>query len=221
MRASEPDQRQPGPLWVRHLDWRVPDEVVPRVPATFKQLGLDEIESLANLMPLADPARLRQRLVSGKRCYAAQVGDALAAYGWVSWHDEEIGEIGLRLHLLPGEAYIWDCATAPAYRRLRLYTTLLVHIGEQLHREGLCRVWIGANANNAASQQGIALAGFQPVADLVVTRVIGLRQFWVRGRAGVPDYVVDDARRALLGDRDRAWLAALGAATTLEPVSKP
>ncbi len=215
MRASEPDRQQPGTLWVRNLDWRVPDDVVPRVPATFKRLGLEEIELLANLMPLADPAVLRQRLASGKRCYAAQVGEALAAYGWVSWHEEEIGEIGLRLHLMPGEAYIWDCATAPAYRRLRLYTALLVHIVEQLHHEGLCRVWIGANANNAASQQGIALAGFQPVADLVVTRVIGLRQFWVRGRAGVPDYVVDDARRALLGDRDHAWLAALGAATTL------
>ena len=62
--------------------------------------------------------RFEQRLASGKRCYVAQVEGALAAYGWVSWHEEEIGEIGLRLHLMPGEAYIWDCATAPAYRRL-------------------------------------------------------------------------------------------------------
>ena len=77
---------------------------------------------------------------------------------------------------MPGEAYIWDCATLPAYRRLRLYTALLVHIVEQLYAEGLCRVWIGADAENRASQSGMALAGFQPVADLVVTRVIGHEQ---------------------------------------------
>jgi hypothetical protein len=37
---------------------------------------------------------------------------------------------------------------------------------------------------------GIALAGFQTVADLVVTHMIGLRQFWVRGRDGAPEQVV-------------------------------
>jgi GNAT superfamily N-acetyltransferase len=215
MRAAESDPRQPGTLWVRNLDWPVPDDVAPRVPAAFNQLDLKEIESLAHLMQLTDPAAIQQRLASGKRCYVVQVGGVLAAYGWVSWKEEDIGEIGLRLHLMPGEAYIWDCATAPAYRRLRLYTALLVHIVEQLHSEDLCRVWIGADADNMASQNGMALAGFQPVADLVVTRVIGLRQFWVRGRAGVSDYVVNDARRALLGDRDQAWLAALDAVRIL------
>ena len=215
MRAADTDSQQPGTLWVRNLDWPVPADVAPRVPATFRQLCPEDIGALASVMGLADPAMIQQRLAAGKRCYVAQVADALAAYGWVSWHEEEIGEIGLRLHLMPGEAYIWDCATAPAYRRRRLYTALLVHIVEQLRCEHLCRVWIGADADNTASQNGMALAGFQPVADLVVTRVIGVRQFWVRGRAGVPDYVVNDARRALLGDRDRAWLAALDAVRIL------
>ncbi len=52
MRASESDPRQPGTLWVRNLDWPVPDDVAPRVPAAFKQLDLAEIESLAHLMQL-------------------------------------------------------------------------------------------------------------------------------------------------------------------------
>ncbi len=212
MRAAEPDPRHPGTLWVRNLDWPAPQNTSPRVPATFRCLGPEAIESLTQAMRLDHPAVIQQRLASGRRCYGAQVEGSLAAYGWVSWNEEDIGEIGLRLHLMPGEAYIWDCATTPPYRRLRLYTALLVHIAEQLRAEGLCRVWIGADADNAASQNGIALAGFLPVADLVVTRMIGIRQFWVRGRAGAPETVVSDARRALLGDRDRAWLAALLAA---------
>jgi ribosomal protein S18 acetylase RimI-like enzyme len=202
MRADKSDPRPPGTLWVRNLDWPMPENASPRVSATFRGISLKDIERLALAMRLDDPATIEQRLAAGKRCYVAQVEDALAAYGWVSWNEEDIGEIGLRLHLMPGEAYIWDCATAPPYRRRRLYTALLVHIAAQLHAEGLCRVWIGVDADNQASQNGMALAGFQPVADLVVTRVIGLHQFWVRGRPGAPESVVDDARRALLGDRE-------------------
>jgi GNAT superfamily N-acetyltransferase len=217
MDTAESDPRQPGTLWVRNLDWPAPENITPRVPATFRCLGPEEIVSLAEAMRLERPATIGQRLAAGKRCYVAQVEGALAAYGWVSWNEEEIGEIGLRIHLMPGEAYIWDCATALSYRRLRLYTTLLIHIAEQLRAEGLCRVWIGVDVDNTASQNGIALAGFQPVADLVVTRVIGMRQFWVRSRPGVPEYVADDARHALLGDRDRAWLAALSALKSAAP----
>ncbi len=208
-RIAASDPRRPGTLWVRNLDWPLPENTAPRVPAAFRCVEPAEIESLAQVMRLDDSTTIHQRLASGKRCYVAQVEGALAAYGWVSFNEEEIGEIGLHIHLMPGEAYIWDCATAPAYRRLRLYTALLVHIADQLRAEGLCRVWIGADADNVASQNGMALAGFRPVADLVVTRVIAMRQFWVRGRAGVPEPVVSDARRALLGDRDQAWLAAL------------
>jgi GNAT superfamily N-acetyltransferase len=211
MRTDESDPRQPGTLWVRNLDWPLPENVTPRVPVEYRCIDPGEIHSLAQIMPLADPAAIEQRFAAGKRCYVAQVADTLAAYGWVSWEEEDIGEIGLRVHLMPGEAYIWDCATTPAYRRLRLYTTLLIHMAEQLRQESLCRIWIGADADNVASQTGIALAGFLPVADLVVTRVIGIRQFWVRGRDGVPEYMVDDVRRALLGNRDGAWQAALSA----------
>jgi ribosomal protein S18 acetylase RimI-like enzyme len=209
MNAAEPDLQRPGTLWVRNLDWPAPENAAPRVPVDFSCLDPEAIGTFAEALRLDQPALLQQRLTAGKRCYAARVEGVLAAYGWVSWQEEDIGEIGLRLHLMPGEAYIWDCATAPSHRRLRVYTALLAHITEQLRAEGLCRVWIGADADNSASQHGMALAGFQPVADLVVTRVIGLRRFWVRGRPGVPEVVVDDARRALVGDRDRTWMAAL------------
>jgi GNAT superfamily N-acetyltransferase len=203
------DSRRPGTLWVRNLDWPLPDNIVPRVPATFRCISPDEIDSLAQVMRLDNPALIQQRFALGKRCYVAQVEGEFAAYGWVSFNEEEIGEIRLQIHLMQGEAYIWDCGTVPAYRRLRLYSALLLHIADQLRAEGLCRAWIGADGDNVASQQGMTLAGFRPVADLVVARVLAMRMFWVRGRAGVPEAVVTDARRALLGNRDQAWLAAL------------
>ncbi len=209
MIPSEIDPRRPGTLWVRNLDWPLPENIAPRVPAVFRRSSPDELESLVQVMHAENPTIIRQRFASGRRCYVAQVDRELAAFGWVSFDEEEIGEMRLRIHLMPGEAYIWDCGTAAAYRRLRLYSALLVAIGDQLRAEGLCRVWIGADWDNVPSQRGIALAGFQPVADLVVTRVVAMRLVWVRGRAGVPEAVVSDARRALLGNRDQAWVAAL------------
>jgi ribosomal protein S18 acetylase RimI-like enzyme len=181
-------------------------------PAFIVCAGPEVAQPLAGLMGLDDPAAVFQRFASGRRCYAAWVEGTLAAYGWVSFGEEEIGEMRLRIRLAPGEAYIWDCATALAYRRRRLYTALLGHIADELRAGGLCRAWIGVDPDNLASQKGIALAGFRPVADLIVARALAMRLVWVRGRPGAPEYVVADARRALLGDRDRAWLAALSSA---------
>ena len=127
----------------------------------------------------------------------------------MSFNEEYVGELNLRLTLLPGEAYIWDCATLPAFRRNYLYGALLVYILGELRSENLCRVWIGADFDNVASQRGIARAGFQQVADLVVARVLALRSVWVQGRPNVPDGLVAEARRAFLNNRDKVWLAAV------------
>jgi hypothetical protein len=154
-------------------------------------------------------AEVYKRFEAGRSCYTAWVEGQLAAYGWVSFDEEFIGELNLRLRLLPGEAYIWDCATLPAFRQKRLFSALLVYMLGELQAEPLCRVWIGANLDNVASQRGIARAGFRRVADLVVARVLALRMVWVRSWPGVPENLVAEARRAFLGNRDGVWLAAL------------
>jgi len=127
----------------------------------------------------------------------------------VSPDEEYIDELSLRIKLVPGEAYIWDCATVPAFRHRHLYSALLVFIVGELRTEGLCRVWIGADQDNEASQRGIANAGFQHVADLGISRVLAMRMVWVQGRSGVPDHILAEARRAFLEDRDKVWLKAL------------
>jgi len=86
---------------------------------------------------------------------------------------------------------------------------LLVSILGELRSEKLCRVWIGADLENVASQRGIARAGFKPVADLLIARVLALRSVWVQGRPDVPDSLVAEARRAFLNNRDKVWLAAV------------
>jgi hypothetical protein len=142
------------------------------------------------------------------------VEEKIASYGWVSFHEEFVGELHLRLKLRSSEAYVWDCATLPAFRGNYLYSILLTYILEDLRAERLRHAWIGTDLDNVVSQRGIARAGFQCVADLVIERVLALRQVWVQGRPDVPENLVADARRVFLNDRDSVWLNARTSTTT-------
>ncbi len=212
--ASEIGPLTLGTLWILNLEGFSLDGPAPRVTATFQRAGPEAAPSLTQAMGLDDPAEALKRFAAGKRCYIVNVEGVLVTYGWVTFDEEWIGELRLRIRLAAGEAYIWDCATLPTYRGLRLYPALLGYMINDLRAEGLRRIWIGADADNLPSQKGMVLAGFQPVVDMVLARALALRMTWVRGRPGVPEQLVEDARRALLGERHKAWRTALSLASS-------
>lgn len=205
MVSAENDPRRHGTIWVLNLD-QEPPAVLPRLQADFRRVTPDLAPALASSIGSIYLTEINHRLESGRQCYAAWVDGQVAAYGWVSFAEEEIGELNLRIKLVPGEAYIWDCATLPAFRERLLYSTLLIYILRQLRAQNLCRAWIGADYENIASQKGMRRAGFQHVADLVIQRVLAIRQVWVVGLPDVPESLVAAARRAFLNDRDKVWL---------------
>ena len=201
--ASEIDPQPVGTFWVLDLEGTLPDGPRPRCQAQFGRVDAEAVPTLAQAMGLADPSLPLERFAAGKRCYGAWVDGQLAAYGWVTFDEEKIGELGLRVRLSPGEAYIWDCATLPAYRGQRLYPALLAHISRALRAEGFRQILIGADTDNLASQQGFLLAGFQPVADMLLMPGSARNQMLLRGRAGAPEHLVRYLRRALLNDERR------------------
>lgn len=204
MVSAENDPRRAGTIWTFELDQPIPI-VLPSMDVTFYRVGSDSITELAAAMVDTHSAEILTRFERGRQCYVARAENRIAAYGWVSFEEEYIGELNLRLRLLPGEAYIWNCATLPAFRRKLLYSALLTYILADLWSQKLNRVWIGADLDNVVSQRGIARAGFQHVADLILARVLTLRQVWVQGRPGVPESLVAEARRAFLNNRDKVW----------------
>jgi ribosomal protein S18 acetylase RimI-like enzyme len=205
MVSAKNDSRPVGTIWMLNLDESTP-VVTPYVPAEFRRVDLHSTADLASPLRFITVAEFNRRLESGCQCYVACVDDQLAAYGWVSFDDEDIGELNLRVKLLPGESYIWDCATLPAYRGKHLYSALLVYILGELRAQGLCRAWIGADLANVASQKGMTRAGFHHVADLVIKRVQARRQVWVIGLPGEPESIVAEARRTYLTDQDKISL---------------
>jgi GNAT superfamily N-acetyltransferase len=198
--SAENDPRLVGTIWMLNLDEATPT-VMPLVQAEFRRLDLASVPALVTSIDSVNVAEsTSKRLESGRQCYAAWVDGQLAAYGWVSFNEEHIGELNLRLKLLAGEAYIWDCFTLPTYREKHLYSALLGYILEELRAQRCCRAWIGADLENVASQKGMARAGFHHVADLGIQRVLPMRQVWVVGLPGIPELIVAEARRAFLNE---------------------
>ncbi len=207
MGASDHDPRKAGTIWVFDLAEPVP-VVEPYIDADFQPAGAQAAAELARVMEGTAYSEILARFASGRRCYVARVGGRLAAYGWVSLDEEFVGELRLRLRLDKEEAYIWDCATVPEFRRYRLYSSLLSFILRELRSEHFERAWIGANLDNEYSQRGIARAGFRRVAGVVMERVLGMRMAWVEGWPGVHEDLVNEARRVFLNDRDKVWQSA-------------
>ena len=206
-----PNQVGPEPLGVV---WRLARPALARAnaPAPLSRFGWIESEQAGELARAIGGAALpvvASRLAAGRRCCAAWADGQLAAWGWVSFGTEHVGELGLQVRLRPDEAYIWDCATGPTFRRRGLYTALLAHMAHALLDEGMAVIWIGADYNNAPSQAGIRGAGFSAVADLVAAAPRAgehRRRTWMVARPGIGPDLLADARRVYLDAREEVWL---------------
>lgn len=205
--TSDMDAQHVGTFWLLKLTEASPPMVEARVPATFQRAGPEGMAELGQAMGLSDGSdtgnadEIARRFAAGKWCYTGRVDGSLATYGWVTFDKEEIGELGLSIRLRPGEAYIWDCGTPPAYRGQRLYPALLSYICAELRALGLRRLWIGADADNVASQRGMELAGFRPIADFLLASPSDSRLAWLRGCPGASEQEIQDVYAAIFGDK--------------------
>ena len=167
------------------MDLRRPDLPLPRpVPAE-----LDLAELTPATMPLLQAAMVAEadlvelRLARGCRAFIGSVHGAVVAYGWLSKGVEWIGEVGLEIRPLDGDAYIWNCVTSGEHRYRGYFRALLEYIMDVARAEGLRRLWIGAADGGAES--AVTGAGFVPALDLQTFTVAGIRRVAVRYPAGV------------------------------------
>jgi hypothetical protein len=209
MVSADQDPRKAGTIWAINLGEDMP-VILPECKATFGRVGPESIDALAAAMGPGSLAEIRKRFAGGRHCYAAWFGKEIVSYRWVSFDEEMVGELNLRLRLIFGEAYIWDCATLPGYRQQHLYSALLSFIlRELLTKQPVCRVWIGADLENLTSQRGITRAGFHRVANLLVERFLAMRLVGAQRDPEAPDSWVAEAKRVYLGNRDNVWLEAV------------
>ncbi len=151
--------------------------------------------ALATAMAMPQDAVLARQTWS--RCYGGRVGNDIATYGWVSEVDTWVGELAATIRPGEEEAYIWDCGTAPPFRRRGFYRDLLTQIMADLGRRGLRRVWIATLERTSGGYRGVKRAGFHPVLRIRYVQLGPLWWWWERAeRTGQKDEI-QAARRAL------------------------
>ena len=191
-----------GILWMLRLDQPLPPgsrTPVASISATVRRAGSEDVPELAQAMGYSNPEPVLSRFGEGKQCYIVRVEGKLVSYGWITFDQEDIGELGLRIRLNTGEAYIWDCATLLAYRGQRLYPALLAYMLAELKNVGYWRAWIGTDADNLPSQRGVARVGCQRIVDIILAED---GEYATRGCPGAARQDVLDAHYALFGNRD-------------------
>jgi ribosomal protein S18 acetylase RimI-like enzyme len=195
-----------GRFWVLELSGEgTPPPTPSDLPVVLGEVPLAAVGELAYAMDLPNPEIALQRFAGSRRCFAAWAEDRVAAYCWVSQTPDFIGELEHEIRLPPGEAYIWDCATLPAFRRKHLYTALLNHLTNELRAEGLQRVWIGSSLDNRPSMRAFSRSGFQPVVTVLYVRLFRLScMLLVRVPGGAEGYLLD-IRRMLAAREERAF----------------
>ena len=162
---------QRGLIYMREVqEQKPPDVPEPRLDVRFGEAAAAEAGALATAMGHADADEVLSRLEQNRRCFVAWHGEEIASYCWTSMQHEYVGEMERDLNLLDGEAYIWNCATLPRYRRQGLYTALLAYIQTRLAEDGMERAWIGADLGNVPSHRAFDSTGFRPAAALATFR---------------------------------------------------
>ena len=196
-----------GRLWVMELDGDgyPPALIQPDIAANFSEVTREPASTLAAAMELPGLETIQQRFAAGRRCFAAWVQEEIATYCWFSQTPECIGEMEREIKIPADEAYIWDCATVPAFRRKNLYNALLGRLALHLKAEGLRRVWIGSSLENHPSQRAFMSAGFRPVVTALYARLYNLSCMAIFGTSDAPKELVDLARQRLARRHERSW----------------
>jgi len=178
-------------------DWEEGSVESPLADLAIRLAGPADAGQLARAMGLTSAAPVLGRLATGRMAYVAERNGEVVSYGWVSTGPEAIGEVGSQIAPARGEAYVWDCATLPAYRGRGYYPALLRRIAADLFARGIHRVWICASVTNRPSLRGFARAGFRPVGTLQRARGLGRRRTILTPTSGASRATVVAGRVAL------------------------
>lgn len=194
-----------------------PAEAAP-APPDLGTLFVFDLSQINNLLPLAtSPAICRQvdtsesqpiqaamsnagqylsneaaeRLNSGRQGYAVEVAREFVSYGWVSNVAEILGATGCAFVPPVQDVWLYDFATAPAFRGRGYYPLLLQFILRDLQNSARY-AWIGTAPGNSTSARSIARAGFTKVAHTRYTppQVAKPPGFEMLPLAGLPEQVL-------------------------------
>jgi len=147
-----------------------------RLPITYRLAGPDDLPYLKDAVLPSEFAYFRKRLEHGRICILGFYEDKLTAYGWLT--DEVVfGVDNLKLRLAPGDAYVDDIYTFPAYRRQGIGGALHLRRLEYLKEHGYKRSVLIVRVDNVPALKIDKKLGYQEADRLSFRRILLWRDF--------------------------------------------
>ena len=165
----------------------------PARPVTLRRAEPADLALFQGVIPPSELGHARQRLAHGHHCFLALDGDRLAAYCWATTRiDPSMGY--LQLPLQPGDAYLDDAYTIPAYRRQGIQMAVHRYRLAYMQQQGCRRAILLIEPDNTASLQLAQRLGYRQVSRLTFRRILWKRTFYYHD-GGVLDFgQVDEYR---------------------------
>lgn len=133
------------------------------LPVTIAVLTEKDLPAYNQFRPDQLMSIIQARLERGDRCYAAWHEGRIVHAAWVCTKDIYDPYLRRTLLLHPGDIYIYDSYTLPAYRHHGLARTRNIHVFRQYREEGFRRSTAIVALENKAAFGSVKAVGNHPI----------------------------------------------------------
>jgi GNAT superfamily N-acetyltransferase len=150
-------------------------EVIPRIKVNIRQATIDDLVKLKDMVDTEKYTRFQQRLDQGNICFLALDEDKVAAFSWISFHNEYLTESRIEVKLKDKEAYFFDTFVDPVYRNNGLQAAMIPARLKYLRELGFEKVIGLVDDDNSYSLKALASAGYKPKKVSTLIKIFGLK----------------------------------------------
>lgn len=152
-------------------------EPSPRGEFVFREMTPETKKVYLHMVPNRRDV-VDDRLGSGARCFLAWDGNQLAHGYWMSGNRVRIDYMECDLHLEPGDVYMYDQYSPPAYRGRGLAQAMGLYVMRVARDEGYERAWCLPAVENRAGTRAVEAIGYRTAAVLHYLRLWVFRRYW-------------------------------------------
>lgn len=142
-------------------------------PLRFVRANAEDSEDYERFVGTDSARTFTARLSDQTNCWLIRGRGMILHATWTTTGAAWTSEIRRFFIAPPKSAYIYESFTRPEARGLGLYPLVLVGIGHALAGDGIEKLFVGVEVDNAPSLRAITKAGFEPAFSIAFRRRFG------------------------------------------------
>jgi RimJ/RimL family protein N-acetyltransferase len=139
----------------------------------FRRADPSDAENYARDVGTDSQGTFKQRLSESTNCWLVYTDGRVVHASWTTTSSSWLRELHRYFCPPPGHLYVYESFTRSEVRGRGVYPFALKRIAAWAASEGIRKIWVGVEKDNAASLKSIAKAGFAPAFEVAVERRLG------------------------------------------------